>query len=65
MNILSKFPNPEELLKWYKIIGKDKIYEVNGHVHTPFSFSAFSDIPQMFELATKAYDEDDDGELQF
>jgi len=53
MNILSNYPNPEELLKWHKTLDTKEIYEVNGHVHTPFSFSAFADIPQIFEMARK------------
>jgi len=53
MNILRNYPNPEELIKWYDNLKKETIYEVNGHVHTPFSFSAFSDIPAIFEMALK------------
>jgi hypothetical protein len=53
MNILKTFPNPKELLNWYKNLNSNEIYEVNGHVHTPFSFSAFADIPQIFEMAKK------------
>ena len=53
MNILQKYPNPAELIQWFDSLKKDKVYEVNGHVHTPFSFSAFSDIPAIFEMAKK------------
>jgi hypothetical protein len=53
MNILQNYPEPEELLIWYKNLKKDVVYEVNGHVHTPFSFSAFSDISEIFEMAKK------------
>jgi hypothetical protein len=53
MNILQNYPNPNELIKWFDALKNDQVYEVNGHVHTPFSFSAFSDIPQIFEMAKK------------
>ena len=53
MNILQNYPDPEELLKWYKNLKDETIHEVNGHVHTPYSFSAFSGIPAIFELALK------------
>lgn len=53
MNILQNYPNPEELVNWYVSLKRDTIHEVNGHVHTPFSFSAFSDIPAIFEMALK------------
>lgn len=29
------------------------IPEVNGHIHTPYSFSAFKNIPQIFQMAVK------------
>ncbi len=51
MNILQQFPPKNELLDWYRQYGKDKIYDVNGHIHTPFSFSAFSNIEQAFRMA--------------
>ncbi len=53
MNILQNYPNPEELLNWFASLKKETIHEVNGHVHTPYSFSAFSDIPAIFEMALK------------
>ena len=53
MNILSTYPGPEELLECHKTLNKNEIHEVNGHVHTPFSFSAFDDIQQIFEMAKK------------
>jgi hypothetical protein len=48
MNILLNYPNPKELIENVK---KDLVHEVNGHVHTPFSFSAFENIEQIFEMA--------------
>ena len=47
MNFLESFPSKEELLKKNGF----KIFDLNGHIHTPFSFSAFKDIPQIFQLA--------------
>lgn len=48
MNFLSSFPEKETLLK--KNTGK-KVFDLNGHIHTPFSFSAFDNIPQIFKMA--------------
>jgi hypothetical protein len=45
------FPGRDELLTWYKNNGKGTIFSVNAHLHTPFSFSAFTDIPQAMEMA--------------
>lgn len=47
-NILSTFPDQKTLLKLYPEMG---VLPVNGHLHTPFSFSAFSDIRQIFGMA--------------
>lgn len=52
MNILQSYPNPEVLIK---NVEKDTIYDVNGHVHTPYSFSAFENIEQIFEMAKKEH----------
>jgi hypothetical protein len=50
MNILQNYPNPKE----FTDLGKsNELLEVNGHVHTPFSFSAFENIEQIFEMAKK------------
>ncbi|TKG91217.1 hypothetical protein EYV94_22655 [Puteibacter caeruleilacunae] len=37
--------------KWYEQNGAEKQPKVNGHIHTPFSFSAFESIFEAFELA--------------
>ncbi len=50
-NIFSNFPEPEELIKWHKSQAKKTIPEINGHIHTPHSFSAFSNVEQPFQLA--------------
>jgi len=53
MNILHSFPETNKLINWYNNLSADNIYKVNGHIHTPFSFSSFQNIEQIFELATK------------
>lgn len=47
-NRLSSFPDERQLLERYPEM---KMLHVNSHLHTPFSFSAFDDIPQIFRLA--------------
>ncbi|MBN2480779.1 MAG: hypothetical protein JXB19_03495 [Bacteroidales bacterium] len=49
-NFLKTFPDQQKLLDLYP--GVD-ILEVNAHLHTPYSFSAFDNIAQIFSLATK------------
>ncbi len=51
MNLLKEFPGKEELIKWFKEHGQNKVYNVNAHFHTPYSFSAFNDTSQVFELS--------------
>jgi len=51
MYLLKEYPSKEELLEGRK--GDFRIHEVNAHVHTPYSFSAFTDIAQIFEMARK------------
>ncbi|WP_066630652.1 PHP domain-containing protein [Labilibacter marinus] len=53
MKNLSTFPEKTTLLNWLKEQRKLQIFNVNAHIHTPFSFSAFKDIPEIFELAQK------------
>ncbi len=53
MKNISTLSQKSELLTWFKSHNNQQIYNVNGHVHTPYSFSAFDNIPQMFELALK------------
>jgi len=52
MYILSHFPPPEELVKEPGLSGT-AFYEVNGHIHTPYSFSAFSGVSPIFEMALR------------
>jgi len=51
-NILKDFPAPAELLEWYEKNDSDTVHEVNGHLHTPYSFSAFRDMKQIFDMAS-------------
>ncbi len=51
MNFWNRFPAKDELLKWYEINGKGRTFSVNAHLHTPYSFSAFTGIPQALDMA--------------
>ena len=50
-SIFTTFPQPEELLAWFKEQATNAIPDINGHIHTPHSFSAFSEVEQPFLLA--------------
>lgn len=50
-SIFANFPEKKELLEWYKKQTQTITPNINGHIHTPHSFSAFSEIKQAFELA--------------
>ena len=52
-NIFTSLPNESEIIKWASENADSKPLLVNGHFHTPFSFSAFSEIEQPFEMATE------------
>jgi len=51
MDFWKSFPGKDELLAWYKKNGKGTVFSVNAHLHTPYSFSAFRDIPQALDMA--------------
>ncbi len=51
MNFLTEFHSKTDLLDWYTRHKQNKVPKVNGHLHTPYSFCAFSDIAQIFEKA--------------
>lgn len=51
MDFWKTFPAKEELLKWYEKNGDGKVRLVNAHMHTPYSFSAFTDISQALNMA--------------
>lgn len=50
-SIFSSLPDSEELMKWYENQSGKEIPNINGHIHTPHSFSAFESIEQAFQLA--------------
>ena len=50
MNFLKDFPEAKALLETEI---NATLPKVNGHVHTPYSFSSFDDIAQIFDLAQK------------
>jgi len=49
--LLKDFPPKTELLNWYRQNKTDRIREVNAHLHTPYSFSAFGNVEQIFDMA--------------
>ena len=53
MDFWKIFPEKEELLKWYNEHGDGQVRLVNAHMHTPYSFSAFTDVPQALNMAVK------------
>jgi hypothetical protein len=50
-NFLSGFPSPEILLKEIKGLSLPEFREANGHIHTPYSFSAFIALETAFNMA--------------
>lgn len=52
-SIFSDFPQEKELRSRYNSKTFRKTPDINGHIHTPHSFSAFSEIAQAFEMATE------------
>lgn len=51
-NILKSFPSAESLLKWYYSVNRKNVFKVNGHIHTPYSFSSFQETEQAFTMAS-------------
>lgn len=49
--LFSNFPDKQTLLTELKNKGQQKDLLVNGHFHTPYSFSAFTEIEQPFRMA--------------
>jgi len=49
--LFSGFPDKNSLIDWYRNQAVDLIPDINGHIHTPYSFSAFSDISLAFQMA--------------
>lgn len=50
-SIFADFPVKSVLLDEWKGKNKNSMLLVNGHFHTPFSFSAFTEIEQPFQMA--------------
>ena len=50
-NLLSGFPSYEELTKSLNDISVPAYREANGHIHTPYSFSAFDNLNTIFSMA--------------
>jgi len=50
-SIFTSFPDKQTLLEEFKDNGLQNTLLVNGHFHTPFSFSAFTEIEQVFRMA--------------
>lgn len=50
-NFLKGFPPPEKLVKESRQFNCPEYREVNGHIHTPYSFSAFSDLDTALKMA--------------
>jgi hypothetical protein len=55
MNLLKDFPDRTTLLQWYEDAGTTiaRPLKVNNHIHSPYSFSAFKDIPHAVSMAVK------------
>lgn len=51
-NFLNNFPPENDLLRWSEKLGDKQPLKVNGHLHSPYSFSAFTGLEQMFQMAT-------------
>jgi hypothetical protein len=50
--ILKDFPSRRELINWYQQNKTEEVPEINAHLHTPYSFSAFDSVEQIFTMAT-------------
>ncbi|MGF1586241.1 MAG: hypothetical protein ACFCUM_13025 [Bacteroidales bacterium] len=53
INFLDGFPDRDILIASYKEKEASRVPDVNGHIHTPYSFSAFDDTQQAFILASR------------
>ena len=52
-NFLSGFPTIDVLQKEMKEFSIPEYREANGHIHTPYSFSAFPSLHTVFKMAVK------------
>jgi hypothetical protein len=49
--LLKDFPGKDELIFEYESMPEPEVPHVNGHIHTPYSFSSFFSMAQIFEQA--------------
>ncbi len=52
-NFLSEFPKLDIIIKEMKGISFPEYREANGHIHTPYSFSAFKALDTVFKMAVE------------
>ena len=50
-NFLAGFPPYHKIKKELEGLTFPDFREANGHIHTPYSFSAFSDMDKIFNMA--------------
>ena len=50
--LLNNYLSENDLLRWSEKLADKQPLKVNGHLHSPYSFSAFTNLEQMFEMAT-------------
>lgn len=48
---LADYPQPEDIRNKIAGSGIPEFREVNGHIHTPYSFSSFNDMDEIFRMA--------------
>lgn len=52
-NFLESFPPPEKIVKETNGLPIPEYREANGHIHTPYSFSAFPELETAFRMASE------------
>ena len=52
-NFLTEFPSLDVLIKEVKGLSLPEFREANGHIHTPYSFSAFIALETVFKMAVE------------
>jgi hypothetical protein len=52
-NPFEDFPDHDLLLEWYGKNGSNLIHPVNSHFHTPYSYSAFENMNELFTMAVQ------------
>jgi len=53
MSILKEFPRQTDLMQKHQPDTIEEFYKVNNHIHTPYSYSAFEGISQIFHMAVQ------------